>query len=127
MGQQQLILLVLVFIIVGIASVVAINTFQESKNSAAKDAARIDMLNAISSAQKYYLAPTSMGGGDKSFTGITFKDISIDSVNENTSYSLTASNGSFEITAVNSVYDINFKATATVSGSSKPVVVWQDL
>lgn len=127
MGQQQLILLVLVFIIVGIASVVAIDTFQESRDSAAKDAARVDMLGAISSAQKYYMAPSSIGGGGKSYTGISFKDLSIDSVNENATYTLTASNNTFVITAVNSTYDINFRATATVSGSSTPVVTWEDL
>ena len=127
MGQQQLILLVLVFIIVGIASVVAIDTFQESRDSSAKDAARIDMLNAINNAQKYYLAPTSIGGGGKSFSGISFQDLSMDSVNENASYSLSASNNTFVITAVNTTYDLNFRATATVSGSTTPVIVWEDL
>lgn len=127
MGQQQLILLVLVFIIVGIAAVVAINTFEQSRDSSVKDAARNDMLTAINSAQKYYLAPESLGGGGNSFTGISFKDLTIDSVNTNASYSISASGNTFSITAVNSAYDLNYRATATISGSQSPTITWEDL
>lgn len=127
MGQQQLILLVLVFIIVGIATVVAIDRFSGAQNSAASDAARVDILNAISNAQKYYSTPEAMGGGGQSYDGITFNDLSMDSVNTNASYSLNASGNTLIITAVNAPYNLNVRATVTNSGSSTPAVTWEDL
>ncbi|MDZ7715010.1 MAG: hypothetical protein U5J95_02240 [Balneolaceae bacterium] len=45
MGQQQLLLVILVTIIVGIATVVAINTFSSASDSANVDAVRGDLLN----------------------------------------------------------------------------------
>ncbi|MDZ7716507.1 MAG: hypothetical protein U5J95_09870 [Balneolaceae bacterium] len=127
MGQQQLILLVLVFIIVGIAAVVAINTFEQSRDASVKDAARNDMLSAINSAQKYYLAPESLGGGGGNFNGITFKDLTIDSVNTNASYSISGTGNIFTITAVNSAYDLNYRARAQITGSQSPEIEWEDL
>ena len=75
MGQQQLLLVILVTIIVGIATVVAINTFSASAESANLDAVRQDMASIASSAQSYFLKPTLLGGGGQNFTNITFRDI----------------------------------------------------
>ncbi|WP_440998945.1 hypothetical protein [Fodinibius sp. SL11] len=75
MGQQQLLLVILVTIIVGIATVVAINVFSTSAKSANKDSVRQDVLVIASSAQGYYLKPKMMGGGANSFSGMTFKNI----------------------------------------------------
>ncbi len=71
MGQQQILLIVLGAIIVGIATVVGINMFNESAANANLDAVSNDLLNLASRAQQYYRKPTSMGGGGKSFTGLT--------------------------------------------------------
>ena len=51
MGQQQLLLVILVTIIVGIATVVAINTFSSASEQANIDAARQDMLQMAYTAQ----------------------------------------------------------------------------
>lgn len=78
MGQQQLLLVILVTIIVGIATVVAINVFGTSAASANEDAVRNDVLTIASSAQGWYIKPTMMGGGGNSFGGdgndMTFND-----------------------------------------------------
>jgi len=75
MGQQQLLLVILVTIIVGIATVVAINTFGAAADSANLDAVRQDVALIAASAQSYYIKPPMLGGGGRSFENITFKDI----------------------------------------------------
>lgn len=75
MGQQQLLLVILVTIIVGIATVVAINTFSSAADSANLDAVRQDLAQIGSSAQSYYIKPTMLGGGGNTFTGMDFNDI----------------------------------------------------
>jgi len=75
MGQQQLLLVILVTIIVGIATVVAINTFGAAADSANLDAVRQDVAQIAAAAQGYYMKPAMLGGGSRSFVGITFNDI----------------------------------------------------
>lgn len=53
MGQQQLLLVILVTIIVGIASAVAITTFSSASDSSNVDAVRQDMLSIGSTSQGY--------------------------------------------------------------------------
>ena len=71
MGQQQLLLIVLGVIIVGIAVVVGINLFNANAESSAKDGVVSDCTNLGAMAQQYYKKPTSMGGGGNSFLGWT--------------------------------------------------------
>lgn len=75
MGQQQLLLVILVTIIVGIATVVAINVFGTSAESANRDAVRQDVLTIAAAAQGWYIKPKMMGGGGNSFGEMTFNDI----------------------------------------------------
>ncbi len=72
MGQQQLLLVILVTIIVGIATVVAINTFGAAADSANVDAVRQDVAQIAAASQGYYMKPTMLGGGGRSFSEITF-------------------------------------------------------
>ncbi len=69
MGQQQLLLIVLGVVIVGIAVIVGINIFVVSSSQANRDAAISDLTNLASSAQQFYRKPTASGGGGKTFTG----------------------------------------------------------
>lgn len=71
MGQQQLLLIVLGVIIVGIAVVVGINIFSASSSNANRDAVVSDLTNLASMAQQYYRKPTAMGGGGNSFVGFS--------------------------------------------------------
>ena len=76
MGQQQLLLIVLGVIIVGIAVVVGINVFTVSSANSNRDAVISDLTTLAAMSQQYYRKPTAMGGGGNTFTGwqITFKD-----------------------------------------------------
>jgi hypothetical protein len=69
MGQQQLLLIVLGVIIVGIAVVVGINLFNANAEEAAKDGVVSDCTNLGAMAQQYFKKPLSMGGGGNSFAG----------------------------------------------------------
>ncbi len=69
MGQQQLLLIVLTVIIVGIAVVVGINMFSASSTSANRDAVISDLTNLGTMAQQYYRKPTALAGGGNSFVG----------------------------------------------------------
>lgn len=69
MGQQQLLLIVLGVIIVGIAVVVGINLFNASAEEANKDGVVSDCTNLGAMAQQYFKKPLSMDGGGNSFVG----------------------------------------------------------
>jgi len=113
MGQQQLLLVILVTIIVGVATVVAINVFGTSAKNANLDAVRQDVLTIGSQAQGWYMKPTMMNGGGGSFTGLNFTTLGfgyskaidsptapLDVSNANGEYKLDASAGdSLKITA----------------------------
>ncbi len=88
MGQQQILLIVLGAIIVGIAIVVGINMFTATAAQANLDAVINDLVTFGARAQQYYVKPVSMGGGGNSFNTITMKDISTKSINENGKYSI---------------------------------------
>ena len=68
MGQQQLLLVILVTILVGIATVVAINVFGTAAEEGNRDAVRQDLLQAAAGAQAVYTRPEALGGAGGDFT-----------------------------------------------------------
>jgi hypothetical protein len=73
MGQQQLLLIVLGVIIVGIAVVVGINLFNANAETSTQDSIVSQGTNIGAMAQQYFKKPTSMGGGGNSFTDFDTK------------------------------------------------------
>lgn len=63
MGQQQLLLLVLGIVIVGLAVVVGIQAFSENQIKANADALVLDGVRIASDAQAWRLKPQAFGGG----------------------------------------------------------------
>ena len=63
MGQQQLLLLVLGVVIVGLAVVVGINAFSENQIRSNADAMVTEALRMASDVQAYALKPDQFGGG----------------------------------------------------------------
>lgn len=92
MGQQQLLLLVLSVIIVGIAVVIGITMFNDQAASSNLDAVSADLMNLGTRAQQYYSRPASMGGGGNTFTGVTLAMLTSTPINENGTYTLGAVN-----------------------------------
>lgn len=64
MGQQQLLLLVLGIVIVGLAVVVGIQAFGENQKKANADAMVNDVVRIASDAQAFSLKPAAFGGDD---------------------------------------------------------------
>ena len=70
MGQQQLLLIILGVIVVGIAIAVGISMFASGSVQANKDAIVNDMNNLAANAYQHRIRPCSMGGGAGSYTGV---------------------------------------------------------
>ena len=106
MGQQQLLLIVLGVIIVGIAIAVGVTMFQSSAVDANRQAVISDLVNFAAKAQRYYRVPTELGGGSQNFDNFVLSPL--DTGNANGSYSCTTtqpSGASFvagDITAISS-------------------------
>ncbi len=99
MGQQQLLLLVLSAIIVGVSIVIGINMFSSSAIQANQDAVLQDCLHIAARAQEWFRKPTTMGGGNRSFDNITLALLNLPSTNENVSqaFTLTSRDTALEI------------------------------
>ena len=67
MGQQQILLIVLSMIIVGIAIIVGIETFGNFATAYSRDNIMADLNNLISISMQHYKKPVTMGGGGNSF------------------------------------------------------------
>ncbi len=71
MGNQQILLIILGMIIVGVAVTVAIILVNENAVTANRDAIAADLLNLSVKAQQYYNTPSSMAGGGHTYIGLT--------------------------------------------------------
>lgn len=125
MGQQQLLLLVLGIVIVGLAVVVGIQAFSENQKKANADALVMTSMRIASDAQAWLRKPQPFGGpapdattggrpSDFTGTGLTLTTLGypVDATTSNYSdingeYAATISSGAFVISA----------SSATTSGS----------
>lgn len=115
MGQQQLLLLVLGIVIVGLAVVVGIQAFSENQKQANADQMVNDAIRIASDAQAWKLKPGAFGGGASAsnWTGLDFGQIGYaegdndlttheaedtDYENLNAAYSMTADGATLTIT-----------------------------
>lgn len=71
MGQQQLLLIVIGTVIVGIAIFIAINLASTYARDANRDAVINDINNIAMLAKQHYHKPLALGGGGYSFTNFT--------------------------------------------------------
>lgn len=126
MGQQQLLLLVLGIVIVGLSVVVGIQAFGENQKKANADALVNDAIRIASDAQAWKLKPGAFGGGAEAsgFTGLTLAQLgyTVDSgvySNVNGSFTITASAANVTITASSLANSNNDnRVTVTVTGTS---------
>lgn len=116
MGQQQLLLIILGVIIVGIAIAVGLSLFSAQSVQSNRDAIINDLNNLSAQAYQYKVRPSSMGGGQGSYGGFTIPSKML--TNENATYNTDATpvaSGatSFVITATSAQNTTN-KITVTV-------------
>lgn len=89
MGQQQLLLIVLGIIIVGIAIAVGVNMFQASAVDSNRQNVISDLTNLAAKAQRFYRTPQELGGGAQNFR--LFELGRLDTANANGDYRLALS------------------------------------
>lgn len=120
MGQQQLFLVVLVTVIVGIATIVAINNMQSSHDASVYESIQQDIIQAQSQSIAYIKKPVMMGGGGGTYSGMTLDDILLPESNENAEYELQDATGdTFTILATSS---FGFTVTATIT---RELIEWE--
>lgn len=125
MGQQQLLLLVLGIVIVGLAVVVGIQAFGENQKKANADALVNDAIRIASDAQAWKLKPAAFGGGGSlvgatNFDGLTFEQLGyeVDAskyINLNGEFTMAATTSSVVITGTNAAN--NNQVVVTVTGT----------
>jgi hypothetical protein len=71
MGQQQLLLIILGVIIVGIAIAVGLSLFSAQSVQSNRDAIINDLNNLSAQAYQFRIRPTSMGGGQGDYTSFS--------------------------------------------------------
>ena len=103
MGQQQLLLIVLSVIIVGVAIAVGVNQFQSSAVDSNRQAVISDLVNHASKAQRYFRTPAQLGGGEQDYNGFALN--AIEQTNANGDYNVTATTptGTAAVTAGGSI------------------------
>lgn len=113
MGQQQLLLIVLGVILVGIAIVVGINLFSAHAVSSNRDAVISDLTNIASNAHEYYGKSSSLNGGGNSFVNYSIP-----------SGMSSDANGTYSILTAGTATTIVFQGVGTqvVNGSNNVTV-----
>lgn len=106
MGQQQLLLIILGVIIVGIAIAVGLSLFSAQSVQSNRDALINDLNNLAAQAYQFRIRPTSMGGGQGDYS--TFTIPTKMQTNENGTYTATPSANSISVTAVSAQNPSNY-------------------
>ena len=127
MGQQQLLLLILGTIVVGVSIVVGINMFGQSAVQANQDAVLQDVLTIASRAQEWARKPAQMGGGrvgaTAGYSGVTLAKVSWPATNANGSYALSSiQSGNFVVTGTGSEGVVIVTTVYVDSISSRPTI-----
>ena len=109
MGQQQLLLIILGVIIVGIAIAVGLSLFSAQRIQATTAAIINDLNNIAAHAYQFKIRPSSMGGGQGSYSGYAIP--SKMASNENATFSVSSATA----TAVTIVATSGSNTTNTVT------------
>jgi hypothetical protein len=119
MGQQQLLLLILASIIVGVAVLIGVNMFQENAAQANMDGVTQDCLTIAARAQAWYRRPAQMGGGGQAWTGIDFHDLSFrENPDDNDAATYSNDNGSYALAIVGGNLQITGNGKETMPGAA---------
>jgi len=115
MGQQQLLLIVLGVIIVGIAVVVGINLFNANAEESAIDTTVSEATNIAAMGLQYYKKPNALGGGGNDFTGFT---LTVPAALTNTTYCTHLLTEAAQLLTINSSHsDYGFSVVVTVDNT----------
>ena len=113
MGQQQLLLIILGVIIVGIAIAVGLSLFSAQSIQSNKDAIINDLNNIAAQAYQYRIRPSSMAGGNGSYTGFSIPSKMASNANATYTCAPTSSNVTFTATSANNASNMVYAAIDT--------------
>ena len=119
MGQQQLLLIILGVIVVGIAVAVGITMFQDNAVSANRDAVTNDLVNLAARAQQHYRRPSALGGGQGAFNS-SQGGTAIGNITQLTSKPINA-NGTYTLGTV-SATSVVITGTGTEKGNDGSLI-----
>ena len=122
MGQQQLLLIILGVIIVGIALAVGISQFSAHSAQSNKDAVMSSLQNIAANAYQYKIRPTTQGGGGNSYSAYTIPSKMV--TDQNGTY--TVITASFSLVQLKGTSAINtaWVATCSMDDSGKTSVTF---
>ena len=117
MGQQQLLLIIMGVIIVGIAVAVGVTMFGAQSSTSNKDAVTASLINITADAYHYKIRPSSMGGGSYAYTGYTIP--SKMKADENGAYAISSAVATSCVITGTSTMNTAWVATCTVDDTGK--------
>lgn len=113
MGQQQLLLIILGVIIVGIAIAVGLSLFSAQSIQSNKDAIINDLNNIAAQAYQFRIRPASMAGGNGSYSGFAIPNKMATNANATYTSTATADNVTFSATSANNTANQVYAAIDT--------------
>ena len=123
MGQQQLLLLILGVIIVGIAVAVGISMFGAQSTESNKDGVMSGLQSLSANAYQYRIRPMTLGGGSNSYIG--YQIPSKMSSDENGVYAISGSATATQIVFTGtSSMNGSWVATCTLDSTGKSTVTF---
>lgn len=124
MGQQQLLLIILGVIIVGIAIAVGISQFGAHSAQSNKDGVTSALVNLAANAYQYRIRPATMGGGNGAYDGYGLAAPTKMLSDDNGTYVVTsASGGTCVLTGTSSV-NSSWTAVCTVDSTGSTSVAF---
>ena len=106
MGQQQLLLLILGVIVVGLAVAVGVTMFGAHSTESNKDGVTTGLMAVAANAFEFKLRPTTLGGGRPSYVGYSIP-----------SKLRSDENGSYELVGSPSVTQVQLRGISSMNGS----------
>ncbi len=123
MGQQQLLLIILGVIIVGIAIAVGISQFGAHSTQANKDGVTSSLVNIAANAYQFKIRPTTMGGGGGSYLNYTIPS-KMSKDDNGTSYTTgTITSNSCPIVGTSTI-NTAWQATCTADDTGKTTITY---
>jgi len=117
MGQQQLLLIILGVIIVGIAIAVGLSLFSAQSIQANKDAIINDLNNIAAHCYQFKIRPSSMGGGQGTYSGYAIPTKM--ATNENATFSVSSATATSVTIVATSTANTTNTVTAVVDSDGR--------
>ena len=124
MGQQQLLFIILVSLVIGFSTLVTFNTVDEKDAKAGKEAIRQDIVRALGDAQTYYYTPVTEGGGGQTFQNITFQDLTLEPGTPNAMYTIVNDHHTLTLIGSQPAFNVRIEGKATIEADGSMKITW---